>query len=261
MYSVAPRIPTGRQKLRTRIFVLLAVLALMGVTAAVPDLLRSATAQKSARRTSVSSPRNRNSGKYRTKSTQILSESRIADDGSIIPGQMIVEPVQRSMNEINADQEARPAANRRLTKPEFESPRNPNLPAGAGAVAANQWPLPANTDQRTQLDTSTLLGPQTLGTQFDGATGPTETGAFPPDTMGAVGPTQFFVFLNGRMRTFNKTTGVADGVVNVDSDVFFAAVLTPPLASETVFTSDPNVRFDRLSNRRFLNVIDVIVNN
>ena len=257
---VAPRIPTRRQKLRTRIFVLLAVLALIGVTATVPELLRNATAQKSARRTTVSSPRNRNSGKYRTRNTQVLSESRIADDGSIIPGQMIVEPVQRGMNEINADQEARPATNRRLTKPEFESPRNPNLPAGAGAVAANQWPLPANTDQRTQLDTSTLLGPQTLGTQFDGATGPTETGAFPPDTMGAVGPTQFFVFLNGRMRTFNKTTGVADGVVNVDSDVFFASVITPPGAGEVAFTSDPQVRFDRLSNRWFLVIIDVVLN-
>ena len=59
-------------------------------------------------------------------------------------------------------------------------------------------------------------------------TGPTETGAFPPDTMGAVGPTQFFVFLNGRLRTFNKTTGAADTVINADPDVFFASVLTTP---------------------------------
>jgi hypothetical protein len=78
--------------------------------------------------------------------------------------------------------------------------------------------------------------------------------------MGAVGPTQFFVFLNGRMRTFNKTTGVADGVVNVDSDVFFASVMTPPGAGEVSFTSDPQVRFDRLSNRWFLVIIDVTLN-
>src|SRR5678815_6097970 len=107
MYSVAPRIPTRRQTLRNRVFVLLAVLALMGVTAAIPDLLRSATAQKAAKRTTISSPRNRNSGKYRAKNTQVLSESRLADDGSIVPGQMIAEPVQRSMSEINEDQEAR----------------------------------------------------------------------------------------------------------------------------------------------------------
>jgi hypothetical protein len=260
MYSVAPPIPTRRQTLRNRVFVLLAVLALMGVTAAIPDLLRSATAQKAARRTTISSPRNRNSGKYRAKHTQVLSESRLADDGSIIPGQMIAEPVQRSMSEINADQEARTATTRRLTKPEFESPRNPDLPAGPGAVAANQWPLPANTTPSTQSSDLAPLAPQTLGTQFDGATGPTETGAFPPDTMGAVGPTQFFVFLNGRMRTFNKTTGVADGAVNVDSDVFFASVITPPGAGEVSFTSDPQVRFDRLSNRWFLVIIDVTLN-
>jgi hypothetical protein len=29
--------------------------------------------------------------------------------------------------------------------------------------------------------------------------------------MGAVGPSQFLVFVNGRIKTFNKTTGVADG--------------------------------------------------
>ena len=259
MYSVAPRTPIRRQTLRNRILVLLAILALVGVTAAIPsDLLRSATAQKAARRTAISSPRSRNLGKHRASTTQVLSQSRVADDGSIIPGQMIAEPVQRSMSEITADQEARPATSRRVTKPEFESPRNPDLPAAPGALAANQWPLPANTAQPTQL--SALLGPQILGTQFDGATGPTETGAFPPDTMGAVGPTQFFVFLNGRMRTFNKTTGVADGVVNVDSDVFFASVITPPGAGEVSFTSDPQVRFDRLSNRWFVVIIDVVLN-
>jgi hypothetical protein len=32
--------------------------------------------------------------------------------------------------------------------------------------------------------------------------------------MGSVGPTQYVVFVNGRLVTFNKTTGVADGVLN-----------------------------------------------
>lgn len=97
--------------------------------------------------------------------------------------------------------------------------------------------------------------PQTVSTtNFTGAT-LADTGAFPPDTMGAVGPTQFFVFLNGRLRTFNKTTGVADGVVNADSDVFFSSVMTPGFPIN--FTSDPNVRYDRLTRRWFLTIIDV----
>ena len=76
--------------------------------------------------------------------------------------------------------------------------------------------------------------------------------------MGAVGPTQFFVFLNGRLRTFNKITGAADGVVNVDSDVFFASVMTPPIAPLNInFTSDPQIRYDRLSGRWILIMIDV----
>jgi hypothetical protein len=101
------------------------------------------------------------------------------------------------------------------------------------------------------------FAPQPTSTTFLGAT-LADTGAFPPDTMGAVGPTQFVVFVNGRLRTFNKTTGAADGVVNADPDVFFASVMTPVVAPVLInFTSDPNVRFDRLTNRWFLTIIDV----
>jgi hypothetical protein len=38
---------------------------------------------------------------------------------------------------------------------------------------------------------------------------------------------------------FNKTTGVADGVLNADPDVFFTSVMTPPVG--TNFTSDPRI--------------------
>ena len=74
--------------------------------------------------------------------------------------------------------------------------------------------------------------------------------------MGAVGPTQYVVFVNGRLVTFNKTTGVADGVLNADPDVFFASV-TQRLAS----TSDPRIRYDRLTGRWFLVIINVSTPN
>jgi hypothetical protein len=80
--------------------------------------------------------------------------------------------------------------------------------------------------------------------------------------MGAVGPTQFVVFVNGRLRTFNKSTGIADGVLNADPDVFFSSVMTPvspPIVAN--FTSDPQVRYDRLSGRWFLTIIDVCCTN
>ena len=51
---------------------------------------------------------------------------------------------------------------------------------------------------------------------------------------------------------------MADGVVNVDPDVFFSSVMTPVSPPVLLnFTSDPQVRYDRLSGRWFLSIIDV----
>lgn len=94
----------------------------------------------------------------------------------------------------------------------------------------------------------------TTSTSFTGAT-LYDTLAFPPDSMGAVGPAQYIVAVNGRIRSFNKTNGAADGVLNANPDVFFESVMTPPATNN--FTSDPRIRYDRLSGRWFLIIIDV----
>jgi hypothetical protein len=113
---------------------------------------------------------------------------------------------------------------------------------------------PAN-DQRVknQPQLNSVLSPQTLGTTFLGST-LAEAGAFPPDVMGAVGPTQFIVAINGRIKSFNKTTGVADGVLNADMDVFFTSVMSTQAGT---FTSDPRIRYDRLTGRWIVIIIDV----
>jgi len=95
---------------------------------------------------------------------------------------------------------------------------------------------------------------QSSGLSFTGAT-LFDTLAFPPDSMGAAGPSQFIVAVNGRIRSFNKSTGIADGVLNVNPDVFFQSVMTPPVTNN--FTSDPRIRYDRLSGRWFIIIIDV----
>lgn len=95
---------------------------------------------------------------------------------------------------------------------------------------------------------------QSASVSFTGAT-LFDTSAYPPDSMGAAGPSQFIVAVNGRIRSFNKQTGVADGVLNVNPDVFFQSVMTPPSANN--FTSDPRIRYDRLSGRWMLIIIDV----
>src|SRR4029077_674905 len=98
---------------------------------------------------------------------------------------------------------------------------------------------------------------QTIALQWDGVTGPTETNSFPPDSMGMAGPSQFIIFVNGRIRSFSKTTGAADGVLNANPDVFFSSVETPVTPPAVNFTSDPQIRYDRLSKRWFLTMIDI----
>jgi hypothetical protein len=139
----------------------------------------------------------------------------------------------------------------------LEEPDRENLPQAPGALELSQWPPldEINLDSLNELN-----APQTFGISFTGAT-LSDAGAFPPDVMGAVGPTQYVVFVNGRVRTFNKTTGAADGVINADPDAFFSLVMTPPGVGEITYTSDPNVRYDRLSGRWFLTIIDVTANS
>jgi hypothetical protein len=79
-----------------------------------------------------------------------------------------------------------------------------------------------------------------------------DTSGFPPDTMGTAGPTQFIIALNGRIRSFNKATGIVDGAIDTDSDVFFNSVMTPG----PNFTTDPHIRYDRTSGRWFITMVD-----
>lgn len=141
---------------------------------------------------------------------------------------------------------------------EREMPSRKYLPQDPNAKTVARTPINTSRAAATSVDTAATDAPQTLGTNFTGAT-LADTGAFPPDSMGAVGPSQFVVFVNGRLRTFSKTTGAADGVLNVNTDDFFAPVLTP-VSGGTLninFTTDPMARFDRLSGRWFLLMIDV----
>ena len=88
----------------------------------------------------------------------------------------------------------------------------------------------------------------TVGTNFEGGNSTQGPSVTPPDTMGEVGPANVVVPLNNQIRIFNRT-GTLISAVN--TDVFFSSVITPGS-----FTSDPRVRFDRLTNRWFLCAID-----
>jgi uncharacterized repeat protein (TIGR01451 family) len=138
---------------------------------------------------------------------------------------------------------------------ELQYPDRSGLPSNPAAPAVSS--LPGGAAEQKAVRTPFI---HTTASSFDGPT-LTDTGAFPPDTMGAVGPTQFVTFVNGRLRTFTKA-GVADGVLNANPDVFFASVMTPVAGAVVLnFTSDPNVRYDRFTGRWFLTIIDVPCTN
>src|SRR6266581_2953511 len=131
-----------------------------------------------------------------------------------------------------------------IPKPEHTNPDRSLLPQNPSSPDVSQLPEGSGNAAPAPFT------PQPLGTSFTGATISDTPGFVPPDTMGAVGPTQFIVAVNGRIRSFSKSTGVADGALNADTDVFFGSVIVSG-------TSDPRVRYDRLSGRWFVTMIDI----
>jgi hypothetical protein len=119
----------------------------------------------------------------------------------------------------------------------------PPTPSSTGQTAAR--PRPPSPTPHGQQTVSTNIN-FTAATFFD-------CSGWPPDTMGAIGPSQFIIALNGRVRSFSKTTGQTDGGIDTTTDSFFSSVMTPG----SNFTTDPRIRYDRLSGRWFVTMIDV----
>jgi hypothetical protein len=121
-------------------------------------------------------------------------------------------------------------------------------------AAREKFPLPT-TAQAEQVLPSSVVTPAavSLGLQFT-----TNTGSL-ADTSAAVGPSQYIVTVNNRIRSFNKVTGVADGALNIYTGDFFRSQITPTVSPSYAFITDPRVRYDRLSRRWFIMMIDVPV--
>jgi len=146
---------------------------------------------------------------------------------------------------------------------EPEMPDRGNLPQAPGAALESRSALKISGASQTGLVhwRPQPLAPQSLGTSFTAATLP-QARSFPPDCEGAVGPAQYVLFINGVIRTFNKNTGAMDGVLDVQPDGFFFPVMTPTNNPVVLnFTSDPQVRYDRLTGRWFMTIIDVPCKN
>ena len=134
-------------------------------------------------------------------------------------------------------------------KPEPGShPEKQPLP---GAPEVSRWPAHTNLQAPTP-GLSEIESPQTIGTSFLGIQS-SESGYVPPDCMGDVGPTQLMVVANGRIKVFDKS-GVL-GPLDADPDVFFSSV------RGNKSTSDPHIRYDRISQRWFVVMINVASTN
>jgi PKD repeat protein len=125
---------------------------------------------------------------------------------------------------------------------ELASPKhNPRAPK------VSQWPPPDVTSPVIPPTAS----PQTVGAGWLGVE-LADAPYIPPDSMGAAGPNQVMVIVNGRIRVFNKAGAL--GPLDSTTDNFFNSV-------RSASTSDPKVCYDRLTQRWFVSMIDVAADN
>ncbi len=130
-------------------------------------------------------------------------------------------------------------------------PNRTNLPQNESSPEIEKFPIDPTTKAVNEPEANVApQTPQTVGLNFNGGT-LFDTLSFPPDTMGEVGPSQYIMAVNGWVRSFNKTTGTADGIMDIDMNVFFNSV------RNGVSTSDPRIRYDRLSQRWIMVIINV----
>ncbi|MFN0242130.1 MAG: immunoglobulin domain-containing protein [Planctomycetota bacterium] len=128
------------------------------------------------------------------------------------------------------------------------------LPQDPNAPAVSSWP-PSHTPVRPTppgAHGGPLTAPQAVSTSYL-AMAIANSGFIPPDTCGAVGPTQILTCANGRIRVHDKS-GVL-GPLNTTTENFFTSV------SNGAGASDPQVKYDPISQRWIVTIINLTSTN
>lgn len=140
------------------------------------------------------------------------------------------------------------------TADEAESAREAQV-GGGGKEAPVEEPAPAKSPappKSVALDRKATVAPKSqlsTGTSFLGAHRIGDATFRPPDTTGAVGPTQIVVTVNGRIRVFDKD-GSNPGVLDVSDSDFWTS------ERDGLDVTDPKVEYDRLSQRWIVSEIN-----
>ena len=168
------------------------------------------------------------------------------------------------------EQQAQPEEGGEQAEPEGEAQAGEPPRAGAESVGGQRVkekpepgeeslpPKVAGPAPPLQRSGSSAIGPKSSlssGTSFLGADFG-DSGFVPPDSMGAVGPAQVLVDVNGHLRVFDKSGNQTPGDLDVSDSTFWQPVL--PMSVEP---TDPGVEYDRLSGRWIISAISVQNNN
>jgi len=123
-------------------------------------------------------------------------------------------------------------------------PQAPAMANPAYASSANLSPPIGNGPDLAQTPTDEIFGLQVTDT----------AGFVPPDTMGAVGPTQFLFSVNDHLRAYGKNTPHTQ-IFDFDEVAFWGST------ANAAGVSDTHVRYDRNTQRWFITEIDVPTGN
>jgi hypothetical protein len=173
-----------------------------------------------------------------TETVQQIMErdSRVAPWNGLVPVDVEDRPIRDSKREY------RNLIRQRPMNPNVMFPEPDWMRLGGHRTGRSDEPVVGNTWNMMPV------APQGLSSSLIGAT-LGESGAVPPDANGGVSPTQVCIIANGRIRFRNKSSLGTD-VFTASTDTFFNSV------RNNSGTSDPRVRYDRLSGRWFIVIIN-----
>src|ERR1043165_1700370 len=149
-----------------------------------------------------------------------------------------------------------------LEADERDDPDRSQLRNDPASPAVPRWPYRRLENPQQGAPTYPLVSPpnnpgadnpQTITTNFEG-TNVSQSGFIPPDSQFAVGLGQILAVSNGVIRLYDKS-GNLNGALNTTLNNFFTTVRNGSNPS------DPQVRFDRLSNKWYVLCINVSTPN